>query len=172
MTEIDFGREGVGASPSVGDARRRAYRLRERILTFEPPLVLVADDDEEVRRLVSAALQLEGVSVVEARDGADLVELVGACLLFGQLRRDLLPITLVLADVRMPGYGGLEILRGLRDANVDVPIILMTAYLDADVRRQASWFGADALLAKPFDIGELCALVQGMIDPSGTSAAG
>src|SRR5580704_12574046 len=63
--------------------RREAYTLREAMFAMRPPVVLVAEDDADVRRLVATALRLEGCSVIEARDGNDLVEQIGSALLFG-----------------------------------------------------------------------------------------
>ena len=62
---------------------------------------------------------------------------------------------LILSDINMPGMSGLELLPKARAARPDVPVIMITAYGDADTRRQALEGGAEALLTKPIDFGTL-----------------
>jgi two-component system, NtrC family, C4-dicarboxylate transport response regulator DctD len=139
--------------------RRRAYLLRQEMIVLDPPLVLLAEDDDEVRRVVATALRIDGYSVVEARDGHDLVARITAARLFGKICQELTPITLVIADVRMPGRDGLTVLEDLRGADIEVPVILMTAYADARTRERATRFGAD-FVAKPFELDHLRDVVQ------------
>jgi CheY-like chemotaxis protein len=140
--------------------RRRAYALREMMIAMSPPLVLVAEDDADVRRLVATALRVDGYSVVEARDGADLIEHIGSALLFGNVRGQLDPVALVISDIRMPGRDGLEVLAQLRRSEIGVAVILMTAYADTAVRRRAEGLGVDAFLSKPFEIDHLREVVR------------
>jgi CheY-like chemotaxis protein len=142
--------------------RRKAYELRERMNALRQPVVLLAEDDPDLRRLVATTLRLDGYGVVEARDGAELLEHIGSALLFGNLRGELHPVGIVISDIRMPGHSGLEVLAGLRRASVDVAMILMTAYPDPKVREEALRFGADAFLSKPFELDELRAVVHGL----------
>ena len=60
-------------------------------------------------------------------------------------------LILILSDINMPGMSGLELLPQARAARPDVPIIMITAYGDADTKRKALEGGADALLTKPID---------------------
>src|SRR4051812_12863486 len=64
-------------------------------------------------------------------------------------------LILILSDINMPGMSGLELLPKARAARPDVPIIMITAYGDADTRRKALEGGAEALLTKPIDFGTL-----------------
>src|SRR4051812_18624646 len=146
--------------------RRRAYALRETMVAMSPPLVLLAEDDADVRCLVATALRKDGYSVVEARDGEDLVEHIGSALLFGNVRGELDPVALVISDVRMPGRSGLEVLASLRQSEVGVSVILMTAYADAAMREHAERLGVDAFLRKPFEIDELRGVVRAILTPS------
>ena len=143
--------------------RKRAYALREAMVAMPPPLVLVAEDDADVRQVVATALRKDGCSVIEAGDGADLVEHIGSALLFGNIRGELDPIALVISDIRMPGQSGLDVLAQLRRSDIGVAVILMTAHADAETRAQAERLGVDGFLAKPFDIDELRGLVQKML---------
>jgi CheY-like chemotaxis protein len=64
-------------------------------------------------------------------------------------------LILILSDINMPGMSGLELLPKAKAARPDVPVIMITAYGDADTRRQALASGAEALLTKPIDFGAL-----------------
>jgi CheY-like chemotaxis protein len=60
-------------------------------------------------------------------------------------------LILILSDINMPGMSGLELLPKAKAARPDVPIIMITAYGDAETKRQALERGAEALLTKPID---------------------
>ena len=64
-------------------------------------------------------------------------------------------LILILSDINMPGMSGLELLPKARAARPDVPIIMITAYGDAETKRKALEGGAEALLTKPIDFGLL-----------------
>ncbi len=60
-------------------------------------------------------------------------------------------LILILSDINMPGMSGLELLPKAKEIRPDVPVIMITAYGDADTKRKALERGADALLTKPID---------------------
>ena len=64
-------------------------------------------------------------------------------------------LILILSDINMPGMSGLELLPKAKAIRPDVPIIMITAYGDAQTKRQALENGAEALLTKPIDFGTL-----------------
>jgi CheY-like chemotaxis protein len=64
-------------------------------------------------------------------------------------------LILILSDINMPGMSGLELLPKAKAMRPDVPIIMITAYGDAETKRQALENGAEALLTKPIDFGTL-----------------
>jgi len=64
-------------------------------------------------------------------------------------------LILILSDINMPGMSGLELLPKVKAVRPDVPVIMITAYGDADTRRKAIESGADALYTKPIDFGSL-----------------
>jgi CheY-like chemotaxis protein len=64
-------------------------------------------------------------------------------------------LTLILSDINMPGMNGLALLPKAKAARPDVPIIMITAYGDADTKRKALENGAEGLLTKPIDFGAL-----------------
>lgn len=64
-------------------------------------------------------------------------------------------LILILSDINMPGMSGLELLPKAKAIRPDVPIVMITAYGDAETKRQALENGAEALLTKPIDFGSL-----------------
>jgi CheY-like chemotaxis protein len=64
-------------------------------------------------------------------------------------------LVLILSDVNMPGMSGLELLPKVKAARPDVPVVMITAYGDAETKREALKRGADALLTKPIDFALL-----------------
>jgi CheY-like chemotaxis protein len=64
-------------------------------------------------------------------------------------------LILILSDINMPGMTGLELLPKAKAARPDVPVIMITAYGDAETKRKALENGADALFTKPIDFGVL-----------------
>jgi CheY-like chemotaxis protein len=64
-------------------------------------------------------------------------------------------LILILSDINMPGMSGLELLPKAKAARPDVPIIMITAYGDAETKRKALEAGAESLLTKPIDFGLL-----------------
>jgi CheY-like chemotaxis protein len=64
-------------------------------------------------------------------------------------------LILILSDINMPGMSGLELLPKAKAARPDVPVIMITAYGDAETKRKALEGGAEALLTKPIDFGML-----------------
>jgi CheY-like chemotaxis protein len=69
-------------------------------------------------------------------------------------------LILILSDINMPGMSGLELLPQAKAIRPDVPVILITAYGDAETRRRAMEGGADSLLTKPIDFTVLSAEIE------------
>lgn len=111
-------------------------------------LIVIAEDNSELRMLLAGALERTGYRVVQAETGAHLVALVTE--LVGQGDSPALIIT----DVRMPMGSGFDAARTLREAGHALPMIFMTAYGDAWTRSKAAELGA-VLLDKPLGLDAL-----------------
>jgi DNA-binding response OmpR family regulator len=123
----------------------------------EAPLVLVADDEEDIRSLVAFRLKRAGYEVITAADGEE-------ALLLATTR---LPDLDVL-DMMMPKATGLVVTRSMREheATKDIPIILLTARAqEGDVTRGFE-AGADDYVKKPFSPQDLQARVQALLESS------
>jgi len=112
--------------------------------------VLVADDDEDLRSLVVETLRADGYRVIEAHDGAELLDHLRAGLSDSRTHPDV-----VVTDVLMPKLSGLGVLDALRRAQWNVPVILMTVMGDGSVHTLARRLGAVCVLRKPLDIDDL-----------------
>jgi CheY-like chemotaxis protein len=73
-------------------------------------------------------------------------------------------LILILSDINMPGMSGLELLPKAKAARPDVPVIMITAYGDAETKRQALENGAEALLTKPIDFGMLRSEIDSRVE--------
>jgi len=114
-------------------------------------LILVVDDEEDVELLFRQRFRHDlkaGRFVMEFAQSASAalqrIANVGSASLI-----------LIFSDINMPGMSGLELLRKARAARPDVPVIMITAYGDAETRQKALDGGAEALLTKPIDFGSL-----------------
>jgi DNA-binding response OmpR family regulator len=133
----------------------------------DPPRILVAEDDDEMRRLVVEALRGDGYDVIAVPDGGRLLvtlahEMVGRD---GDELADLL-----VSDVRMPVCSGMQIVEQLRASRWRMPVILMTAFGDDSARAQADRLSA-LLFDKPFDLDDLRTAVASLLRRAGTTPA-
>ena len=113
------------------------------------PTVLVVDDLQGVRQLLRSVLEKAGYEVLEAEDGRRGLDLV----------RTESPDVLLL-DIRMPGLDGFAVLERARAADPELPVIMVTAYADTDTAVSAMQLGAYDYLSKPFNHGEVLAVVE------------
>jgi two-component system phosphate regulon response regulator PhoB len=114
------------------------------------PTILLVDDERPVREMLAMALEASGFVVLQAFHGRHALQLIA------QHRPDL-----VISDVMMPLVGGVELCGRLKadPATSAVPVVLMSA-AGPEAGRGA---GADAVVAKPFDLDEMDALVQRLL---------
>jgi CheY-like chemotaxis protein len=110
-----------------------------------PPLrILLGEDNETMRRLVGFVLRSDGHTLLEARDGAELLERLASSLA-GEGDEHL---DAIVAEQSLPGIEGLTILAGLRARGLVTPFVLITA--DPDVQQRARRLGA-VVLDQPFN---------------------
>ncbi len=111
--------------------------------------ILVADDDDVARDVVTSLLTQEGYPVVSANDGLGAIRILGAH-----------DIRLVVTDLKMPGASGIEVLRHAVKGREDTSVIIVTAYGGLDTTLEAIKEGAFDYLTKPFRIKQLLFAVQ------------
>jgi len=120
-------------------------------MTARKQLILTADDDPQLLRLVSRSLELEDFHVLTASDGEDALAIVQAQ-----------PLDLVLLDVMMPKMDGFTVCQKVREFS-SVPIIIITARGQDNDKIKGLNLGADDYLTKPFNIDELVARVRAVL---------
>ena len=106
----------------------------------EKPLVHVIDDDEASRQSLAFLLQAADLDVRIYASAAVFLDLAPK-----------LGWSCVITDVRMPGMSGIELLRRLKELDVNVPVIVITGHGDVPLAVEAMKFGATDFLEKPFD---------------------
>lgn len=114
-------------------------------------MILLADDDRQVRDVLRIALTKAGYAVAETADGAEAV----------QMAQSLAP-DLVILDIGMPEMDGLDVCRALRKTS-DVPVLFLTAQGDEIDRVVGLEMGADDYVSKPFSPRELVARVRAIL---------
>lgn len=116
----------------------------------DSPVVLIVDDDPYILEFVEMVLADEGYQVITAGNGQQALDVV--------TRRQ---VDLVLLDMRMPVMDGWEFAAALKEANLDPPIVVMTAAADAEKRRAE--IDAEGCLAKPFELDDLIRTVRSFV---------
>ncbi len=119
-----------------------------------PPLILIADDDADMRRALRGVLSPHA-KVVEAPDGAAALRLLGEC-----------RPRLVLLDVVMPEMNGIEALQAIRERSPELPVLMLTGEADIAMAKLALDSGARAYITKPFEPEKLLEEVLRLIAPA------
>ena len=118
---------------------------------MEDERILVVDDEKNIRLTLQQVLEDEGLQVETASDGAEALERVRAE-----------SFALVLLDLKMPGTGGMEVLRQVRALRPDLPVVVFTAHGSAENATEAMKLGATDFAEKPFSPSQIRALVKGI----------
>jgi two-component system OmpR family response regulator len=106
--------------------------------------ILVAEDDDALRLLFCKVLQKNGFNAVEARDGEDALA-----------KLDKNYIDLVVCDLMMPRMDGFELIRAMREADMHMPVLIITAKSDITDKQCGFNAGADDYMVKPINVNEM-----------------
>ena len=120
--------------------------------------VLVVDDEERMRELISDFLKIKGYETVEAGDGEEAIDVFFADK----------EIALIILDVMMPKMDGWEVLKTVREHS-KVPVIMLTARTEETDELKGFEYGADEYISKPFSPKILVARVEAILRRSGVS---
>lgn len=112
------------------------------------PLILVADNEQGILKIISRALELEGFNVKVATHG------LSALAMFEEHKPDL-----IIMDIMMPELDGFQVLELIRQRS-DIPVIMLSAKEDVATLCEALTIGANDYIRKPFRISELVARVR------------
>lgn len=114
--------------------------------------ILIAEDDENIRRGLVDTLESEGYRVTSAENGQQALETFSNG-----------PVDLLLLDIMMPGKSGYDVCREIRKTNTTVPIILLTAKGEEIDKVVGLELGADDYVTKPFGVRELLARISAVL---------
>src|SRR5687767_5729467 len=114
--------------------------------------ILVIEDDAAIRRGITDALRFKGYVAIEAANGKDGLRMAEGC-----------ECDLVLLDLVLPGPGGMEILRAVRESRPTLPVIILTAKGEESDRVGGLSGGADDYVVKPFSVKELLARIEAVL---------
>src|SRR4051795_12494631 len=115
--------------------------------------ILIVDDEQSYRQLLSLVFEGDGHTVRTAMNGRQALELLQAE-----------PADVIISDVKMPDMDGIEMLRAVRETLPDIGVVLMTAFASVETAREAFKLGADDFITKPFDVEELKLIVKKIIE--------
>lgn len=119
--------------------------------------VLVAEDNSNMLRLITRAMRQRGYDVLPAHSGLELMHWIR---MLAEWREPVPLFDMIVTDLRMPVFSGQDCLERLQRLGKNVPVILITAFGDPQVHRDAKAAGARAVMDKPLDLGELCSVVD------------
>ena len=114
--------------------------------------LLVADDSETVLLMLERRLEMEGYEVVTARDGVEALDRLQE---LGSQGPDV-----ILLDAMMPNKSGTEVLEEIRGKGSDVPIVMISAHLDAQEPERMRKLGATDIIPKPFEWEDLIGKIE------------
>jgi DNA-binding response OmpR family regulator len=114
--------------------------------------LLVADDSETVLLMLERRLEMEGYEVVTATDGFEALE---------RLRNaDSREPDVILLDAMMPNMSGMEVLQQLRESGSKIPVLMISAHLDAQEPDRMRSLGASDCIPKPFEWEDLIGKIE------------
>jgi CheY-like chemotaxis protein len=121
---------------------------------LSPPVILVVDDNAQLRALLPVLLRriLPSCAVIVATDGADALAVIAQQ-----------PIHLVITDYRMPGMSGVQLAAAIKTVAPTTRVALYTLQPSSELRADAQAAGVDAVIAKPFQLAELTAVVGALL---------
>ena len=114
--------------------------------------ILVVEDDKNLRKLIVTCLEKASYTVFETRNGEEALNLM-----------DKEYVDLIITDIMMPEMDGYELIKSLREANYNTPILIITAKEDIEDKRQGFNLGADDYMVKPINIDELILRVKSLL---------
>ncbi|MBV9216188.1 MAG: sigma-54-dependent Fis family transcriptional regulator [Acidobacteria bacterium] len=111
--------------------------------------ILIVDDEQSYRQLLTLVFEEQGNKVRTAMNGRQALEAIAAE-----------PADIIISDVKMPDMDGISLLKAVRETQPDLGVVLMTAFASVETAREAFKLGADDFIQKPFDVEELKLIVQ------------
>ena len=136
-----------------------AFEQSEKGMEIKMFNVLVVEDDKNLRKLITTCLKREKYNTYEAANGVEALDVM-----------DKNYVDLMITDIMMPNMDGYELIKELRDANYNIPILVVTAKSTLEDKKEGYKLGADDYIVKPIDIEELPLKVKALLKRSNTAS--
>jgi len=114
-----------------------------------PMKILIIDDDEIIHSMITDRLSIEGYEIFSAYNGTDGIE---------EIKKN--HFDMILLDIRMPRMSGFDFIKVLREADPDIPVIMLSSINEEETKITAFQSGADDYMCKPIATGELAARIK------------
>lgn len=111
--------------------------------------ILVVDDEDALRTVLSSELEGEGYKVAAAADGAEAISI---------LKNQI--FDLILLDIKMPNVDGFEVLKFVKETNPETKVIMLTGFADLKNAIESKKLGAEDFVSKPYDLVDLLTTVE------------
>jgi DNA-binding NtrC family response regulator len=116
-------------------------------------LILVVDDEESLRTVLSSELINEGYEVRTASDGDDAIQ---------EMRN--VDFDLVLLDIKMPRMNGFEVLKHIKENHARSKVVMLTGFADLKNAIESKKLGADDFVSKPYDLVDLLTTIERVLN--------
>jgi DNA-binding NtrC family response regulator len=120
--------------------------------------ILVVDDEDALRFVLSAELEGEGYAVLSAADGEEAINI---------LRKETFDI--ILLDIMMPRVSGFEVLKFVKESQPATKVIMLTGYADLKNAIESKKFGAEDFVSKPYDLVDLLTTIEEVLQGTKTN---
>jgi len=117
--------------------------------------ILVVDDEEALRTVLSTELEGEGYQVSTAGDGEEAIKILGSQ-----------QFHLILLDIKMPNVDGFEVLRFVKQKQPSTKVIMLTGFADLKNAIESKKLGAEDFVSKPYDLVDLLTTVERVLGTS------
>jgi DNA-binding NtrC family response regulator len=143
---------------SVEDGEREGGSVRQTIHFYQPEStlmankknsILVVDDEDALRTVLSSELMNEGYEVHTAADGDEAISELGKA-----------QFDLVLLDIKMPRMNGFEVLKHIREKHGKTKVVMLTGFADLKNAIESKKLGADDFVSKPYDLVDLLTTIE------------
>lgn len=114
--------------------------------------ILVVEDDKELRELFSTVLENNGYKAFQAKDGEEALDII-----------DVQYIDLIVTDIMMPNMDGYELVKELREADYQMPVLMITAKNTAADKQEGFRVGTDDYMVKPIDVNEMIWRIEALL---------
>lgn len=117
---------------------------------IKKPVILIVDDDEDLRETIAMEFELFGFDVRQAENGKIAFEKV-------ENSKD---VNLIISDIRMPGGNGIELLKRVQNSGLPIKVILISGFMEVNSKLADETKGAYSILSKPFARKDLLSKVS------------